>query len=121
MGAPSHSSESSAGPVATGTGKPEVTDTQSAPKAGVTLPTQRDTGAPETDQDKANPTTQSPPADTTTRSADPGEMYQDTEKLAQLASQGDDLLVLEEAVDDGSVVKTAGTLFLTSLEVHCFS
>jgi len=26
-------------------------------------------------------------------------------------------LVLEEAVDDGSVVKTAGTLFLTALEV----
>lgn len=51
------------------------------------------------------------------RAMDPGEMGQDTERLVQLASKGDGLLVLEEAVDDGSVVKTAGTLFLTALEV----
>lgn len=32
-------------------------------------------------------------------------------------SGGGGLVVLEPAVDDGSVVKTAGTLFFTSLEV----
>lgn len=75
------------------------------------------------DKGKGNPTTQMSPtvlsnAAAPDRAVDPGEMGEDPPRLGvQLASEGDGLLVLEEAVDDGSVIKTAGTLFLSALEV----
>lgn len=140
MGAPPHNSKaSSGGPIATATNKREATDpTKSEPTTGSSLSSQRTPRAhgagmlnPE-DHDDVDSTRQISPttiADTPNargdtarnapdRAADPCQMGEDNGSLTRtVASKGESLLVLEEAVDDGSVVKTAGTLFFTALEV----
>lgn len=53
----------------------------------------------------------------TARDRTPGISVEDGDGTGEKSNELVDLVVLEEALDDGTTVKTAGTLFFTALEV----